>query len=146
MLNKALRELEDYKYEYQYFQEKSKEIDRLKKEIQKSYDRLNELKANKIDTTELNIQLQKIIDKQTSEENALLNILERKQSIEKKLDNLPQPYKNIFFLKYISMNTFDQIALKMNYSTKRIYQLHKKGVILYCSMCESESVPRISKS
>jgi len=146
MKNVIIQELENYKYEFQYFQEKSKEIERLKKEIQKSYNRLNELKENKIDTTELNNQIQIIADKQSKEENALLSILSKKQEIEKRLERLPQPYKNIFFLKYISLNTIDEIALKMNYSSKRIYQLHKKGVGIYCAMYEFESIPQISKS
>ena len=40
----------------------------------------------------------------------------------------PQPYRVIFYLKYISLLTFDQIADKLNYSTKRIYQLHNEGL------------------
>ena len=146
MKNIVIKELEDYKYEFQYFQEKSKEIERLKKEIQKSYNRLNELKESKIDTSELNKQIQIIADKQSKEENALLTILSKKQEIEKRLENLPQPYKNILFLKYISLNTIDEIALKMNYSSKRIYQLHKKGISIYCAMYNSETIPQISKS
>lgn len=141
MINKAIQELENYKYEYQYLQEKSKEIERLKNEINKACTRIDELKKYKMDTTDLSHQIQRIVDKQSNEENALLAILEKKQSIEKRLDNLPQPYKNILFLKYINLNTFDEIAFKMNYSTKRIYQLHKKGISLYCSLCDEEIIP-----
>lgn len=140
-----IKELESYKYDVQYFMEKSKDIEKLKKEIEKSYTRLVEMQDKKIDTTELNKQLEKIIDKQTLEEEALLNILTKKQKIEKQIDSLPQPYKNVFFLRYISGNSFDEIALKMSYSTKRIYQLHKEGIKIYISLFESNtSVPIIS--
>ena len=105
-----------------------------------------EMKANKIDTSDLNIQIQKILDKQTSEEEFLLAIITKKQEIENRISRLEQPYRNIFFLKYINMNTYDEIAFKMNYSSKRIYQLHKKGLEIYCSLYNSESVPEISKS
>lgn len=132
MKKELIKELEDYKYEYQYFIEKSKEIEKLKQEIQKSFARLRELKQTDFDVNDLNAQIKIILDKQSKEENALLSILAQKQKIEKNIENLPQPYKNIFFLKYISLKTFDEIALKMNYSTKRIYQLHKKGIEIYC--------------
>lgn len=132
MKKELIKELEDYKYEYQYFIEKSKEIEKLKQEIQKSFARLKELKQTDFDVNDLNAQIKIILDKQSKEENALLSILAQKQKIEKNIENLPQPYKNIFFLKYISLKTFDEIALKMNYSTKRIYQLHKKGIEIYC--------------
>ena len=132
MKKELIKELEDYKYEYQYFIEKSKEIEKLKQEIQTSFARLRELKQTDFDVNDLNAQIKIILDKQSKEENALLSILAQKQKIEKNIENLPQPYKNIFFLKYISLKTFDEIALKMNYSTKRIYQLHKKGIEIYC--------------
>lgn len=145
--NLLIKELENYKYDFQYYQEKSKEIEKLKNAIKKSYDRLNDMKLNKIDTTNLNKQIQQIIDKQTREENFLLTILEKKQQIEERISSLDQPYKNIFFMKYINLNTFDEIALKMNYSTKRIYQLHKKGLSIYCELySKKEDVPEISKS
>ena len=145
--NNFKKDLENYKYDFQYYQEKSREIDRLKKEIQKSYERLMEMMNNKIDITDLNCKLQQIIDKQSEEENFLLSILNKKQTIEKRIDSLEQPYKNILFMKYINLNTFDEIALKMNYSTKRIYQLHKKGLSIYCELySKKEDVPEISKS
>lgn len=144
--NKYLKELENYKYDYQYFLEKSKDIEKFKIEIEKSLQRLNELKNNKIETSNLNKQIQIILEKQSNEENALLKILSKKQQIEKLIDSLGQPYKNIFFLKYISGKTFDEIAYKMNYSTKRIYQLHKEGIDIYISKIESSNVPEISKT
>ena len=141
----AIKELESYKYDFQYYQEKSNEIEKLKNEIKKSYERLNEMMQNKIENSELECQLQKIIDKQSKEEDFLLSILNKKQEIEKRISLLDQPYKNIFFMKYINLNTFDEIALKMNYSTKRIYQLHKIGLSIYCNLfSEKESVPEIS--
>lgn len=132
--NKKIKELESFKYDMQFFKEKSKDIEKLKNEIEKSYARLVEMQNKNINTNELNNQIQKIIEKQTQEENLLLNFIIKKQKIEKNLEEMPQPYKNIFFLRYISDNTFDQIALKMNYSTKRIYQLHKEGLKIYLEL------------
>ena len=142
--NSLIKELENYKYDFLYFQEKSKEIEKLKQETQKSYARLMEMKNNQMDTKNLNAHLQFILDKQTKEEETLLSILSKKQEIENRIAKLDQPYRNIFFFKYINMNTFDEIAYKMNYSSKRIYQLHKKGLEIYCEEPEQSSLPQNS--
>jgi len=132
MEKKLLRDLESYKYDYQYFIEKSNDIDKLKNEIEKSITRLDRIKENNGDIGEINHQIQLIVDKQSQEEYALLKVITKKQEIEKYIDDLSQPYKNIFFLHYIGGYSFSDIALKMNYSTKRIYQLHKEGSEEYC--------------
>lgn len=142
----CIRELESYKYDYQYFVEKSKDIEKLKIQIEKSLNRLKEMKENNIEVKELNAQIQNIINRQAKEEAALDTLMLKKQTIENRINLLGQPYKNVFFLKYITGNTFDEIALKMNYSTKRIYQLHKKGMEIYEQICYEESVPEISTS
>ena len=52
----------------------------------------------------------------------------KKKRIDQLIERLNQPYRIIMYLKYITFLTFDQIADQMNYSTKRIYQLHSEGV------------------
>ena len=70
-------------------------------------------------------------------EKELVNkILEKKYYIENIIHQLSQPYKTIMFMKYISFLSFDQIAAKMNYSTKRIYQLHSEGLVKMVSLSE----------
>ena len=132
--HELIKELKNYKYEVQYFLEKSKDIDKLKNEIEKSYARLIQMKEKNIDTKDIHKQLNKIIEKQSKEENALLNILTKKQKIERQIENLPQPFKNVIFFRYICGYSFDTIASKMNYSTKRIYQLHNEGLQIYIKM------------
>ena len=68
-----------------------------------------------------------------------LSIIEKKKNIESLIQSLSQPYKTIMYMKYVSFMTFDEIASKMNYSTKRIYQLHSEGFSRLLDIVSSNS-------
>ena len=55
-------------------------------------------------------------------------IVKKKKYIETLFQKLIQPYQILMYLRYISFLTFDEIADRMNYSTKRIYQLHTEAL------------------
>ncbi len=102
--------LESYQYDLQFVQEKIKEEERINKMMQTDAD-LQFIAYNKQHGQE---QIKKILDK--------------KCYIENMIQDLKQPYVNVLYLKYICFYTFDQVAGKMNYSTKRIYQLHNEAL------------------
>ncbi len=132
-----IKDLKNYKYDYQYYREKFKDVENLKQDVSLSLSRLNDMKIKKYDTTELDSKIKKLLEKQSLEEDALIKIMTKKQEIENRIENMPQPYKNILFLKYIRDNTFDEIASKMSYSNKRIYQLHKEALDIYLEQFKS---------
>lgn len=131
---KTKAELEGYWYDYQYFLEKTKEIDKMKEEVQKYALRLRELENNNLATGELDKCINDIIRRQAEEENMLLSIITKKQKIEETIQNIPQPERTILYFKYVRFLTFDQIASRMNYSTKRIYQLHAIALNKFCDV------------
>ena len=111
MTKECLKELlEEYWYDNQYLKEKAKEVETMNKLILagKGSDFLSETKLY--------------------EEAEMSKIIEKKKHIENLLQNLTQPYRTIMYMKYITFLTFDQIADRMNYSTKRIYQLHGEAI------------------
>lgn len=110
MTKEALKELLDsYWYDKQYLNEKAKEIQSMQNLISKNN----------------NIEL--FYDSKDYEESIAHNLIEKKKYIEGLIQELSQPYRTIFYLKYITFLTFDQIADRIGYSTKRIYQLHSEG-------------------
>ena len=110
MSKENLKELlEDYWYDNQYLQEKAKEF--------QSMDKFLKIDGNS----------EFLISTKQYEESQMLKIVEKKKYIESLIQRLSQPYRTLMYMKYISFLTFDQIAGKMNYSTKRIYQLHSEG-------------------
>ena len=126
-----LKELKSYAYELQYYNEKLKDMEKLTKEINELKFKLSDMKIKGYDTTLTVIELNNLEDKQVLLSKTLSNILNKNQKVESKIEDMFQPYKNILFLKYVKNLSFDEIATKMNYSSKRIYQLHKIAVSMY---------------
>ena len=102
--------LENYWYDKHYLTEKIKEIEVIDNLISKGQ------------SSEFMLSTKKY------EENEMSKIMESKKYIESLLQQLPQPYRTIMYMKYITFLTFDQIADRINYSTKRIYQLHGEAM------------------
>ncbi len=102
--------LEEYWYDNQYLKEKTKEVEKITAMMIKNP----------------NLEIYQVSKKQ--EEEILFKLLAKKKRIDELIERLNQPYRIIMYLKYITFLTFDQIADQMNYSTKRIYQLHSEGV------------------
>lgn len=132
--DKIIKELESFMFDFQYYTEKSTEIETIKGQTKMSLFRLKELKDNNLPTELLDASITKIMQRQANEENMLLTILNKKQKIEQCIQQVEQPQQTILYLKYVRFYTFDQIAGKMNYSTKRIYQLHSSAIEKYCDI------------
>lgn len=109
--------LEGYWYDCQYLDEKIKELEKIKNQ----YNKVNAPDENNNNSTNCNFLIQNVI--------SLIKPIEKKKLyLEKTVQKLPQPYKNVIYFKYIRNLTNDQIADKLNYSINRIYQLHKEGL------------------
>lgn len=129
-IQKVKDELLQFHYDYQYYLEKMKELEKLKEQTEKSLFRLDQFKKSG-ETSSINSRIEEIISAQADEESAVVNFLEKKRQLEKSINQLSQPYRTVLYMRYVRFCTFDQIADKMSYSTKRIYQLHQKGLELY---------------
>lgn len=129
--NELIKELENLKYDLQYLNEMKKIIESEDLNLTKIYSNLELLKSLGIKTHNLEVELKLIIEEAIKKEKSLINALANRQKIQQRIDALEQPYKNILYFKYVCGNTFDEIALMMHYSTKRIYQLHQKATSLY---------------
>ena len=87
------------------------------KSLQKEIERINALSL-----TERNLGL---LDKLQTNLNKSMSFI---KIIEDSIDNLPQPFKNVLYFRYIKDFSYEKISLNMNYSIQRIYQLHKEGI------------------
>ena len=131
--SKMIKELENYKYDYEYFVERFKNAKEFKAIIDVLTEKTEKIKDMDISvpTDKISLELKEIAKEQDNEENALLDMIKQKHAVEERIDKLQQPYKTVLLYRYVSLYSFGEIAKKMNYSTKRIYQLHQKGVEMY---------------
>ena len=111
MNREKLRKLfEEYWYDNQFVKEKMKEINSIDKQIQEGSKSEILIRSKEYETAEIT------------------KVIEKKKYIESLFEALPQPHRTVMYMKYVSFLTFDQIADRMNYSTKRIYQLHAEAL------------------
>lgn len=130
--NILIKELQNLCHDYQYLKEMIDNIETQNLGVQKIYSSLKEMKRLKLDIGTLDIKLEKFLEKLIEEEEYLIETIEQRQKIQQRIQHIEQPHRNILFFRYICGKTFEEIAGKMNYSTKRIYQLHKESLYIYC--------------
>jgi len=68
-----------------------------------------------------------------------MNQITKTKNIAAAIDALDQPYSKILFLKYISGYTMEEVALAINYSIKRTYQLHEIAVPLFAKRFKTDA-------
>lgn len=128
--------LESYKYEYFLIQEKMKELESNISKLQKNI--VSTISTNK---DEQSLNFRNVIESYLEEENKLLyKSFEKKLYVEKIIDALPQPYKTVMHLRYISFLSIKEVAGKMNYSTQRIYQLINEAFEVLGEQNSNESI------
>ena len=109
--NVAIKELENYKYDYEYYLEKFNNAEKLNELIEEMGKRIESIiEINCESSKELKNKLNNIKIEQIKEEKYLLDMIAKKRKIEERIDELDQPYKSILLYKYISLYTFDEIA------------------------------------
>lgn len=100
----------------------------LKTELEKLFSEMFNLQDKNLIYTSRYKQLNVLIEKNEK----LIEESEMKVGeIKEKISELKQPYKNILLLRYINGKTYEDIAEKSNYSTPRIFQLHREAISLY---------------
>ncbi|MBO7526723.1 MAG: hypothetical protein J6T74_02350 [Clostridia bacterium] len=124
-------ELKSYMHDKQLIEEKTVEIENSKALILNAISRLYEIRKLDSSSNIVSSKIQDLLNRRVVDEDAIFKMLDNKNKIEKKIDCLLQPYKNILFLKYIRGDSVEEICSKMNLSLKRFYELHKDGVEMY---------------
>ena len=118
--------LESYKFDNQLLIEKNAELTKLNEQ---HFKKLAILKPISLDNNEI---FNNAISKYKAEtfiiENEIEKILNKRRDIENIIAELEQPYRNVLYFRYVKCLSIEEIAMKMNYSPQRIYQLHDIGI------------------
>ena len=127
----SIKKLRNYWFDAQYLNEIMQDIENLIKEIKILENHFKDNEHKGYDNSILEIKLLHLQSKRDSLSSLLKKIIDKNKQVESSIERMTQPYKNILFLKYVKNYSFDEIASKMNYSSKRIYQLHKIAINMY---------------
>ena len=129
----AKEELSQYKYEQQ-------KIDDLL-ELYKVYETRSQKVTSLIDgmpkgqNKEIQDSMAEIVAMMADISNEYINQLNRAENtrieLQEKIKQLPQPFQNILFFRYIAMKDFDYIADKMVLDKKYITNKHGDALIMF---------------
>ena len=72
-----------------------------------------------------------IVELKDKKYNKIIEMYKNKESIEKKIDKVAQPYKNILYYKYIKGLTLTEVAVKMNFCYEVVCRKHGIALKLY---------------
>jgi DNA-directed RNA polymerase specialized sigma subunit len=129
-------ELSSYVYDNQYYNDKRGEVIKINEQLTELSSKLQKLMPVSLDSAEIEASIRELIGKHLEEKKFLLAALEKKHILERKLNGMKQPYRTVLYFRYIRNMGFKEIAKKMNYSDKRIYQLHREALELYMEYSE----------
>lgn len=130
--NKLIKQLEGLKQDCVYLDQMKSFMETEDLSLTKIYTNLRHMKEMNLDVGNLDEKIKFILEEFVKGEKFVIKALEKRQDMLAKIDTMSQPYKNVLYFRYVCMKTFDEIALKMNYSTKRIYQFHQKALDIFC--------------
>ncbi len=126
-VNKSKIQLDLYKHERQFCKEQNEQLELLKKELIILTERAGNYSSSdskKIIRSDI-ANLKRFINEKQKKIDKAKNFMAR---IESKIYSLSQPSKNVLYYRYIEAMQYEAIAHKLNYSTQRIYQLHKSAL------------------
>ena len=135
--NKLIKELEELKQDCVYLEEMKGFMESEDASLTKIYTKLRQMRELDLDVGNLDERIKFVLEEFVKGEKRVIKALEKRQLMLSRIDKMNQPFKNVLYFRYVCMKTFDEIALKMNYSTKRIYQLHQKALEIYCQKYEN---------
>jgi DNA-directed RNA polymerase specialized sigma subunit len=119
--------LESYKYESQFYNQKDAELNKAKEQKLKDIERLKEVNKG-LNQKLIDDAISKYTEEVIKSEKELSRLLIIMKQIEALVEVIEQPYRNVLYFKYINGLSIEEIAVKMNYSPQRIYQLHDIGI------------------
>lgn len=115
------------KFDHELCKEKEREIGKILNEIKRLSKIINESdNQHIIDLCNQKREVHAAKIKEEEEKIMLCSI--RKNEIDSIINTVEHPYCIILYMRYISFYDFKKIAQMLNFSDKRIYQLHKIGL------------------
>lgn len=130
----AKRELQEYKDNIKYIEEKQNDALEMTSRIENTVKRLTGLPAGK--GYKEKYTLEEYIDKMkkiTSEcDRKLQELLLKKFIVEEKIEKLEQPYKTVLYLRFIRGIEIED--MKIGYSKRQKYRIQKDGILKYAEL------------
>lgn len=133
---KAKQELNEYRENIKYIEEKLDDTEEVKAKIEKVTSALSLTKTN--NSHESNDKFADAINKleelKLDCSEKMRELLLNKFIIDDKIERVEQPYKNVLFYRYTRGKSWQDVAKELGYTLDYIFDLHGEALYLYSKL------------
>lgn len=133
---KAKQELNEYKEDIKYIQEKLNDTEEVKTTVQKITTTLSLAKTNssKESSDKFADAISKLEELKIDCSEKMQKLLIKKFEIDDKIEKLEQPYRNILFFRYTRNKEWNDVARELGYTRGWVCELHGEALYLYSKL------------
>lgn len=135
-IKQAKEELLEYREDIKYVMDKMDDAEEVKSNVEKVTAVLSFTKTNS--SSESNDRFADAISKleelKIDCSEKMQKLLLKKFAIDDKIESLEQPYKNILFYRYTRGMSWEDVANKLGYTIKWVYELHGDALYMYSKL------------
>lgn len=128
-----IQELKDYRKLYYKADRYARMIEDLRTRLYSV--KITDYQREHVDGGVPNAAQEALIDRLESVEKEYVETIKvlhsKMKEIENRVDSLPFPYNEVLMRYYCQMNTFERIAVDLNYNYRWVQRLHRKGMQKY---------------
>lgn len=133
---KAKQELNEYRENIKYIEEKLDDTEEVKAKIEKVTSVLSLTKTN--NSHGINDKFADAINKleelKLDCSEKMKELLLKKFTIDDKIEKVEQPYRNVLFYRYTRGKSWEDVAKELGYTLDYIFDLHGEALYLYSKL------------
>lgn len=132
-IEKAKKELNEYKEDIKYIEEKLNDTEEVKAKVEKVTTVLSLAKTNSSSESpdKFADAINRLEELKLDCSDRMKELLIKKFQIDDKIELIEQPYKNILFYRYTRGKSWNDVAKELGYTREYVCDLHGEALYLY---------------
>lgn len=133
---KAKEELREYRENIKYIRELGEDLTELREDIVSTTTKLSPSKTilNSMCSDKFSDKLDKISEIEKDRAERLDALLLKKFTIDKKIDSMVFPYRDVLFMRYARGKSWNAIANELDYDIRYTHKIHSKALLIYANL------------
>lgn len=130
---KAKEELREYRENIRYIREMGEDLTELREDIISTTTKLSLSKTsiNSMSSDKFSDKLDRIGEIEKDRAERLNELLLKKFVIDKKIDSMQYPHRDILFMRYARGKAWNDIATELDYDVRHVHRIHSKSLLIY---------------
>lgn len=133
---KAKEELREYRENIKYIREMGEDLIELRENIVSTTTKLSPSKTsiNSMSADKFSDKLDKINEIEKDRVERLDTLMLKKFIIDKKIDSMKFPYRDVLFMRYARGKSWNKIANELDYDIRHIHRIHSEALLIYANL------------